>query len=66
MRGCTVTGHFQQMGAYCVQAMVLGEAAIPVKGAEKLEPRPWSIHHCHGHGVIEGDYRIGEMRSSST
>jgi len=55
----SVTSHFQQMSPHGIQAMVLGETAIVVQRAEKLEPGLWSFHHRNRYGVVERDHRIG-------
>ena len=53
-----VSGHFEQMSANGVEAMMAGEASIGVERIEQIETHGGAVHHGGGDGAIEHHHGI--------
>jgi hypothetical protein len=56
-RGVDIAGHFQQVGAYGMEAMVAGEALI--ERGEDRQAGFGAVDHGGGDGPVQGRHRIG-------
>src|SRR5260370_4878357 len=56
--GLMVAGHFQQMGANCVQTIVAGQPVVSVERSEQFQALGWAVHHGRCNCLIERHHGV--------